>query len=65
MGGIPWGENYCHYIDENDKGGSYSADCAYLNHRPFDWFLRQPTWVQVAAGGVALGGAWWLLKKRK
>lgn len=64
MGGIVFPNGYCHYIDEG-IGGSYSTDCAYLNDNMFDWFNRQPVWIQVGAGVGALGAGWWLINKRR
>jgi len=64
MGGIPFGEDFCHWR-EGEYAGSFSDECAYLNRNTFDWFNRQPVWLQVALGGSAAYGTWWLLKKRR
>ena len=58
LGGIVFPNGYCHYI-EGGVGGSYSVDCAYLNQNTFDWFNRQPLWVQIGGTAAVLGAGWY------
>ena len=65
MGGIPFPEGFCNYVDEDGNGGSFSNDCARLNFYTFDFFLRQPLWLQVGVGAGALYGGWRLINRRR
>ena len=64
MGGIVFPNGYCNYI-EGGAGGSFSYDCSYLNDNTFDFFNRQPLWVQLGAGVGVLGVGYMLIKSRR
>lgn len=64
MDGIPFPNGYCHYIKEG-VGGSFSTDCAYLNDDMFDWFNRQPLWVQIGGTVGVLGAGYFAVRQIK
>jgi hypothetical protein len=65
MDGIYFPDGFCHFIDKDGNGGSFSNDCAHLNFNTFDFFNRQPLWVQIGAGAGLLYGGWWLINRRR
>jgi len=60
LGGIPFPEGYCHYI-EGGAGGSFSNDCAYLNENAFDFSIGSLCGFSSARGRLCWGLVTWQL----